>query len=235
MIRSPSVPNRRRREHLHWVVVLDGHVILGVDANRRLAKAFAALPRLSTAPPSPPRTVPLPALPLEIGDVRLLLVLDAYERSRKARDLERLGHDQCHRLAIETHVLVVERTERRAGRGDLVAVFLRRRGKPRPVLCVNTSITPATASASAVWIRLSDPWRWGRDHAPCADRPGYSAAYLASPVTLARPSTRLIGLPIWLVAMLVLTSSTRLSACDCGFPSAASSRPGRSPGGPARS
>src|SRR5436309_6096715 len=75
--------------------------------------------------------------------------------------------------------------------------------------CVNTSSTPATASASAVWMRLIRPLAMADETTkPCA-RPGtlYSAAYFAAPVTFARPSTREVGLPRWLVAVMALSPS----------------------------
>src|SRR5438270_11516510 len=58
---------------------------------------------------------------------------------------------------------------------------------------------------------------------PCA-RPGtlYSAAYLAAPVTLARPSMREVGLPKWVNAVIAPSAyAIRLFACDCGVPRAA--------------
>ena len=46
-------------------------------------------------------TSPRSRLRVEIGHMCLLLIFDADQRSRKARDLEFLGDDQCYRLAIE--------------------------------------------------------------------------------------------------------------------------------------
>ena len=89
---------------------------------------------------------------------------------------------------------------------------------------MNTSSTPSTASASAVWMRLMRPLAIVDVTTKPYARPGtlYSAAYFATPVTLARPSTRDVGLPqiaggghgasVYLI---------RLSACDCGFAAAA--------------
>jgi hypothetical protein len=62
---------------------------------------------------------------------------------------------------------------------------------------VNTAITPSTAIASAMSMCLIRPFAMVAETTkPCA-KPGtlYSAAYLAAPVTLARPSTREIGFP----------------------------------------
>src|SRR5262245_45008478 len=62
---------------------------------------------------------------------------------------------------------------------------------------------------------------------PCA-RPStlYSAAYLAAPVTLARPSMREVGLPRWLVA--VMAPSCLLSGA-CSY-RRTGSHPGSRPG-----
>src|ERR1051325_6364076 len=62
---------------------------------------------------------------------------------------------------------------------------------------VITAITPSTASASAKSMRAMWPLAMAEVMTnPCA-RPGtlYSAAYLAAPVTLARPSTRDVAMP----------------------------------------
>src|ERR1051326_7960671 len=62
---------------------------------------------------------------------------------------------------------------------------------------VNTAMTPSTESASAKSMRATRPLAMAEVMTnPCA-RPGtsYSAAYLAAPVTLARPSTREVAMP----------------------------------------
>ena len=66
--------------------------------------------------------------------MRLLLILDAYERSGKPGDLEFLRHDQGHRLTVEENFVIVERTERRPGRRDLVLILFVRRGERGPML-----------------------------------------------------------------------------------------------------
>src|ERR1700736_1494194 len=69
---------------------------------------------------------------------------------------------------------------------------------------LNTSSTPLTASASAVWMRLMRPLAMADDTTkPCA-RAGtlYSPAYLAAPVTFSRPSMREVGLPRYVVAVM---------------------------------
>src|ERR1051326_5650342 len=62
---------------------------------------------------------------------------------------------------------------------------------------VNTAMTPSTESASAKSMRATRPLAMAEVMTnPCA-RPGtlYSAAYLAAPMTLARPSTREVAMP----------------------------------------
>src|SRR6202023_1483750 len=69
---------------------------------------------------------------------------------------------------------------------------------------LNTSSTPLTASASAVWMRLMRPLAMADDTTePCA-RAGtlYSPAYLAAPVTFSRPSMREVGLPRYVVPVM---------------------------------
>jgi hypothetical protein len=65
--------------------------------------------------------------------VLLRLVFDTHQRGGKARDLELLRDHQRDRLAAEANLVVIQRTERRAGRGDLVVVCLVGRGKLGPV------------------------------------------------------------------------------------------------------
>src|ERR1043166_6205657 len=64
--------------------------------------------------------------------------------------------------------------------------------------CVNTSMTPPTRSAAPVSMRVMRPLAMVDVTMTPWARPGalHSPAYLAAPVTLARPSTRDVGVPI---------------------------------------
>ena len=206
--------------------MLDGHAIFRLNAHRRLSEGFcgiAAAVQMRLLAVADRR---LPALCFKIGDVCLLLVLDAYERCRKARDLGLLGHDKRHRLAVESHVLVVERAERCAGRSDLIAVFLFRSGKLRPVH-VREHVEHAVDRQRIGGMDAPDP--------SLGDgRRDDEAVRQTGDVVLGRVSRRARHLrpaldPRGRLAEKARCNGgcahgtlplTRLSACDCGFPSA---------------
>ena len=58
----------------------------------------------------------------EIGDVRVGLIMDADQRRREARNLQRLGHHQRDGLRAVNDPIIVKRPERRAVRRAVVLV-----------------------------------------------------------------------------------------------------------------
>jgi hypothetical protein len=110
--------------------MLDRHAVFRLDPHGRLLKCLhrtAALRGRRSAVLL--RDLGVLALRFEVGDMRLLLVLDADERSRESRDLELLRDNQRHRLTTEVNSVVIERTERRTRGGDLVFILLVERGE----------------------------------------------------------------------------------------------------------
>src|ERR1700739_2281056 len=73
--------------------------------------------------------------------------------------------------------------------------------------CVSTSITPATDSASLASMRAMRPLAIVDVTTLACARPGVSnsPAYFAAPVTLARPSTRDVAVPMSAVMGLLLS------------------------------
>jgi hypothetical protein len=115
--------------------VFDRHAVFGFDPHGRLFKRPGGIAaRRGRRSAVLLRDLGLLTLRFEVGDMRLLLILDPYERSGKLGDLEFLRHDQGHRLTVEENFVIVERTERRPGRRDLVLILFVRRGERGPML-----------------------------------------------------------------------------------------------------
>ena len=88
-----ALPHCRRREWLHWIVVLDRHAIFRFDPHRGLLERRRGLAARDGVLRVALRNRVAFALRVEIGDVRLALIFDANERSGKSRDLELLRDD----------------------------------------------------------------------------------------------------------------------------------------------
>src|SRR5207244_9052662 len=110
-----ALPYRCRREWLHGIVMLDRHAIFRFDPHGGLLKRRRGIAARDGLRRVALRDRAAFALRVEVGDVRLALIFDANERSRKSRDLELLRDDQRHWLAAEQDFVVIERTEGRAG------------------------------------------------------------------------------------------------------------------------
>jgi hypothetical protein len=110
--------------------MLDRHAVFRLDPHGSLLKCLhRTAARCGRRSAVLLRDLGVLALRFEVGDMRLLLVLDADERSRKSRDLELLRDNQRHRLTTEVNLVVIERTERRTRGGNLVFILLVGRGE----------------------------------------------------------------------------------------------------------
>ena len=112
--------------------MLDRHAIFGFDPyGRPLKRLYRIAARCNGRGAVLLRDLGVLTLRFKVGDMRLLLILDPYERSGKPGDLEFLRHDQGHRLTAEVNSVVIERTERRTGGRNLVFILVVRRGELR--------------------------------------------------------------------------------------------------------
>src|SRR5207244_8252797 len=92
-----AFPDRRRRVHLHWIMMLDRGAVFGIDARWRVGQSLFDVARGLCWPHVTAlfgRLVGVRTLLLQIGRVRLALVIDADARGGVARDLELLGDHQ---------------------------------------------------------------------------------------------------------------------------------------------
>jgi hypothetical protein len=105
-------------------VVLDGHAVFGLDPHRCLGERFLRIAALVQVRRFAVAHRGAAALPFEVGDMLLRLIVDADERGREARNLRLLRHDHRDGLAAEPNLVVIEGAERRARRRDFVAVFV---------------------------------------------------------------------------------------------------------------
>ena len=136
---------------------------------------------------------------MEIGNEGFLLVFDAHQGGREARDFPLLGEHQRDRLPAEHDLVVVERTERRAVfRRHIVLVRGRLVGHARPIF-VREHVEYAFDAQRVAGVDARDAAfgdrRWTT--LPKARSAALnSPAYFAAPVTLAGPSMREVGVPM---------------------------------------
>ncbi len=94
---------------------------------------------------------------MQVGGMRLALVLDPNERRRIPCQLESVGYDQGDRLGAELDLVVLERTKRRAGRCDFVAVVSVELREARAVLVREDLQHARQSSASAASMQVIFP------------------------------------------------------------------------------
>ncbi len=123
---AAAVADHRAGVHLHRVVVRDAGVVLGIDLDRRgvegrIGVAFR-LRCWRIAGLQRGRLVAVLQVGQQVRFVRRGLVLNLDQHRGVARQFEGLRHHQRDRLAAVVNLVVVQRPERRAGRGRHVLV-----------------------------------------------------------------------------------------------------------------
>ena len=191
-----AFPHRGRSKQFHRVVVLGRDEIFGLvpDGGRHKGLRGVAVRLVGLRDGKG-----LIALLVKVGDEGLLFIFDAHERGGVARDLPFLGQYQRDRLPIEFDLSSYSGRNGEPFSGatsSFQALSVpAMRGR---FLCVSTSITPSTRSASLESMCAMRPFGIVDSITKPKARPGAlnSPAYLASPVTLARPSTREVAVPM---------------------------------------
>ena len=132
-------------------MVLDRDPVFVLDPDRRFSKAPRASPRACHAHTEALLGWHVGVIPreIEIRPVRLDLVLDPHEGRRVIRNAEVLGHHQRDRLAAIHDFVVIEGSEGRTRRSDVVPVLRENQDVRGRFSCVKTWTTPGTSAAEA--------------------------------------------------------------------------------------